>query len=178
LARLQRRIQIFRGEILSCDFKIGSGFDVHKFVENRKFILGGVEIPCEKGLLGHSDADALLHALADALLGALALGDIGLHFPDTDSTNKDLDSKILLQKTYALITQRGYELVNADITAVLQRPKLRPYIAQMQEAIAKILKTDASNISIKATTSEGLGFTGREEGVAVYATVLLRRKTD
>jgi 2-C-methyl-D-erythritol 2,4-cyclodiphosphate synthase len=163
---------------LSCDFKIGFGYDVHQFAANRKLIIGGVEIPHDKGLLGHSDADVLLHALADALLGALALGDIGLHFPDTSAENKDLDSKILLSKTYQLICKKNYELNNADITVVLEKPKLRPYVDQMRKTIAEILKTDIQNISVKATTSEKLGFTGREEGVAAYATVLLRRKND
>ncbi len=163
---------------MSCEYKIGFGYDVHKLSENRKLILGGVEVPFEKGLLGHSDADVILHALADALLGALALGDIGLHFPDTDEANKNLDSKILLAKTYKLILDKGYELGNADITIVMQRPKLRPYIDEMRKTIAAILKTDIQEISIKATTSERLGFTGREEGVEAFATVLVRRTTD
>ncbi len=161
---------------MSCDFKIGFGYDVHKLVENRKLILGGVEIPFEKGLLGHSDADVILHALADALLGALALGDIGLHFPDTDEKNKNLDSKILLSDTYDLILQKNYELANADITIVMQEPKLRPYIDKMRTEIAKALRCSEENISVKATTSERLGFAGRGEGVEAFATVLLRRK--
>lgn len=145
-------------------------------MENRKLILGGVEIPFEKGLLGHSDADVILHALADALLGALALGDIGLHFPDTDEKNKNLDSKILLSETYDLILQKNYELANADITIVMQEPKLRPYIDKMRTEIAKALRCSEENISVKATTSERLGFAGRGEGVEAFATVLLRRK--
>ncbi len=155
------------------NIKIGSGYDVHKLVTERKLILGGVEIPFELGLLGHSDADVLLHAIADALLGALALGDIGLHFPDTDEANKDLDSKILLAKVYDLIRENGYKLNNLDATIVMQRPKLRPHIKMMRKNISAILDSPIENISIKATTSERLGFVGREEGVEVFATVLL-----
>ncbi len=155
------------------NIKVGSGYDVHKLVTERKLILGGVEIPFELGLLGHSDADVLLHAIADALLGALALGDIGLHFPDTDEANKDLDSKILLAKVYDLIRENGYKLNNLDATIVMQRPKLRPHIKMMRKNISAILDSPIENISIKATTSERLGFVGREEGVEVFATVLL-----
>ncbi len=155
------------------NIKVGSGYDVHKLVAERKLILGGVEIPFELGLLGHSDADVLLHAIADALLGALALGDIGLHFPDTDEANKDLDSKILLAKVYDLIRENGYKLNNLDATIVMQRPKLRPHIKMMRKNISAILDSPIENISIKATTSERLGFIGREEGVEVFATVLL-----
>jgi len=153
--------------------KIGSGYDVHKLVEDRKLILGGVEVPFELGLLGHSDADVLLHAIADALLGALALGDIGLHFPDTDEANKDLDSRILLSRVYDLILENGYKLGNLDATIVMQRPKLRSHIKQMRKNISVILDSPIENISIKATTSERLGFVGREEGVESFATVLL-----
>ncbi len=155
------------------NIKIGSGYDVHKLVENRALILGGVEIPFELGLLGHSDADVLLHAIADALLGALALGDIGLHFPDTDAANKDLDSQLLLSKVYDLILEYGYKLNNLDATIVMQRPKLRPFINLMRKNISTILDSPIENISIKATTSEKLGFAGREEGVEAFATVLL-----
>ncbi len=155
------------------NIKIGSGYDVHKLVENRALILGGVEIPFELGLLGHSDADVLLHAIADALLGALALGDIGLHFPDTDEANKDLDSQLLLSKVYDLILEYGYKLNNLDATIVMQRPKLRPFINLMRKNISTILDSPIENISIKATTSEKLGFAGREEGVEAFATVLL-----
>ncbi len=163
---------------MNCDYKIGFGYDVHKLTEGRKLILGGTEVPFERGLLGHSDADVILHALADALLGALALGDIGMHFPDTDEANKNLDSRILLAETYKLVTERNYELANADITVVMQRPKLRPYINAMRENIASVLKTEIENVSVKATTSERLGFVGKEEGVEAFATVLLRRTAD
>ena len=163
---------------MSCDIRIGHGYDVHKLVENRKLILGGVEIPFERGLLGHSDADVVLHSLSDALLGALALGDIGLHFPDTDAANKDLDSKIILKKVYDLVLAEGYELINADITIVMQRPKLRPYIDEMRASISSVLETDIKNISVKATTSEKLGFAGREEGVEVFSSVIVGRKSN
>lgn len=163
---------------MSCDFRVGHGYDVHKLVENRKLILGGVEIPFERGLLGHSDADVVLHSLADALLGSLALGDIGFHFPDTDEANKDLDSKIILKKVYDLVLAEGYELINTDITIVMQRPKLRSYIDKMRSVISSVLETDVKKISIKATTSEKLGFPGREEGVEVFSTVLVRRKSE
>lgn len=163
---------------MNCDIRIGHGYDVHKLVENRKLILGGVEIPFGRGLLGHSDADVVLHSLADALLGALALGDIGLHFPDTDEANKDLDSKIILKKAYDLVLAEGYELINADITIVMQRPKLRPYIDEMRASISSVLETDIKNISVKATTSEKLGFAGREEGVEVFSSVIVGRKSN
>lgn len=163
---------------MNCDIRIGHGYDVHKLVENRKLILGGVEIPFERGLLGHSDADVVLHSLSDALLGALALGDIGLHFPDTDAANKDLDSKIILKKAYDLVLAEGYELINADITIVMQRPKLRPYIDEMRASISSVLETDIKNISVKATTSEKLGFAGREEGVEVFSSVIVGRKSN
>ncbi len=163
---------------MNCDIRIGHGYDVHKLVENRKLILGGVEIPFERGLLGHSDADVVLHSLSDALLGALALGDIGLHFPDTDAANKDLDSKIILKKAYDLVLAEGYELINVDITIVMQRPKLRPYIDEMRASISSVLETDIKNISVKATTSEKLGFAGREEGVEVFSSVIVGRKSN
>jgi 2-C-methyl-D-erythritol 2,4-cyclodiphosphate synthase len=158
---------------LSIDIRTGIGIDVHAFAENRKLIIGGVEIPHHKGLLGHSDADVLLHAISDALLGALALGDIGKHFPDTDETYKDADSKILLKKVYELIQSKGYSLGNLDAVITAQKPKLLPYISEMQKTIASILVTDISNISIKATTTEQLGFVGREEGISAFVTVLL-----
>ncbi len=157
------------------NIKIGSGYDVHKLAENRKLILGGVEIPFEKGLLGHSDADVLLHAIADALLGALALGDIGLHFPDTDETYKNMDSKVLLSKVYEMILDHNYKLINLDATIVMQRPKLRPHINKMRKNISAVLGSAIENISIKATTSEHLGFVGKEEGVEAFATVLLEK---
>jgi 2-C-methyl-D-erythritol 2,4-cyclodiphosphate synthase len=158
---------------LSIDIRTGIGIDVHAFAENRKLIIGGVEIPHHKGLLGHSDADVLLHAISDALLGALALGDIGKHFPDTDETYKDADSKILLKKVYELIQSKGYSLGNLDAVITAQKPKLLPYISEMQKTIGSILITDISNISIKATTTEQLGFVGREEGISAFVTVLL-----
>lgn len=158
---------------MSREFRTGIGFDVHAFAENRKLIIGGVNIPFEKGLLGHSDADVLLHAISDALLGALALGDIGQHFPDTDEKYKNADSLILLQKVYELVMQKGYVLGNVDAVVILQRPKLLPFIKKIRENIAGILKADIEQISIKATTTEKLGFTGREEGVSAMASVLI-----
>lgn len=154
-------------------YRIGSGVDFHKLTEGRDLWLGGVKIPHHKGALGHSDADVLLHAICDALLGALCLGDIGVHFPDTDPAYKNIDSKILLQKTIALIHKEGYALVNIDTSLCLQAPKIKPYVPQMQQTIAGILDIKEKDISIKATTTEQLGFVGREEGVVAYATVLL-----
>lgn len=154
-------------------YRIGSGVDFHQLVEGRDFWLGGVLIPHEKGALGHSDADVLLHAICDALLGALGLGDIGLHFPDTSSEFKNIDSKILLRRTYELITKEGYRLVNVDTTLCLEKPKIKPYVTEMQKVIASILHVTERDISIKATTTEKLGFVGREEGVVAYATALL-----
>jgi 2-C-methyl-D-erythritol 2,4-cyclodiphosphate synthase len=144
-------------------------------VEGRDLWIGGVKIPHHKGSLGHSDADVLLHAICDAMLGALCLGDIGYHFPDTDNTFKNIDSKILLQKTQDLIASRNYEVVNIDSTLCLQAPKIAPYISQMQKAIADILQLDISDVSIKATTTEKMGFVGREEGLVAYASVLLKK---
>ena len=155
--------------------RIGMGYDVHKLTENRKLIIGGVEIPYEKGLLGHSDADVLLHALMDAMLGALALGDIGKHFPDSDERYKGIDSRELLRGVAAIIAEKGYRLGNADMTIIAQRPKMAPHIPTMRENIAHDLGTDIDNISVKATTEEGLGFTGSGEGVAARAVVLLER---
>ncbi len=155
--------------------RIGEGYDVHRLAENRKLILGGVEIPYEKGLLGHSDADALLHALMDAMLGALALGDIGKHFPDTDQRYKGIDSRELLRHTAKLIAEKGWQLGNADMTIIAQAPKMAPHIQTMRENIAADLNTDVDNISVKATTEEKLGFTGSGEGIAARAVVLLKR---
>ena len=155
--------------------RIGFGFDTHQLVEGLPFTLGGIVIPHHKGATGHSDADTLIHAICDALLGAANLGDIGLHFPDSDPTLKGIDSKILLQKVMRLISQKGYSIVNIDTTVCLQQPKLRPYIPQMQETLASVMSIPVENISIKATTTEKLGFTGREEGVSAYAAVLLAK---
>lgn len=154
--------------------RIGSGYDVHKLVEGRKLILCGVDIPYEKGLLGHSDADVALHALMDAMLGAAALGDIGRHFPDTDPRYKGADSMELLKKVNALIKSKGYSLGNADITIIAQRPKLLPYIPEMVRGIANALETDIENVNVKATTEEGLGFTGTGEGISSQAVCILR----
>ena len=154
------------------DMRIGHGYDVHKLVEERELILGGVQIPYEKGLLGHSDADVLLHAIADALLGALALGDIGKHFPDNDPQYKGISSLILLKKTAELVRSRGYTVGNVDATVLAQRPKLAPYVPSMRENIAAALSVDAERVSVKATTEEGLGFTGSGDGIAAHAVVL------
>lgn len=160
---------------INVPFRTGFGYDVHQFAENRKLIIGGVEIPYERGLLGHSDADVLLHAISDALLGALALGDIGKHFPDTDVRYKGADSKILLKEVYKLVLGNGYRLGNVDATVALQKPKLAPYILQMREMIASVLNAQIDQVSVKATTTERLGFVGREEGAEAFATVLLIR---
>lgn len=156
-------------------YRIGSGIDFHQLVEGRPFWLGGVEIPHHRGALGHSDADVLLHAICDALLGALALGDIGVHFPDTDASLKNIDSKILLARCYELITARGYKVVNIDSSLCLQAPKIKSYVPAMQEVIARILSLQTADVSIKATTTEKMGFVGREEGLVAYATVLLQK---
>lgn len=145
--------------------RVGMGYDVHKLVEGRKLILGGVEIPYEKGLLGHSDADVMLHAVMDALLGAAALGDIGLHFPDTDPKYKGASSIKLLEHVGRLLEENGYVIENIDATIIAQRPKMRPHIDQMRENMAKALKIDVDQINVKATTEEGLGFTGSGEGI-------------
>jgi 2-C-methyl-D-erythritol 2,4-cyclodiphosphate synthase len=157
-------------------YRIGSGVDFHQLVSGRKLWLGGVEIPHHKGSLGHSDADVLLHAICDAMLGALCLGDIGIHFPNTSPAFKDIDSKILLQKTFTLIQQEGYTIVNIDSTLCLEAPKIKPYVEQMQTVIAAILQLSVKDVSIKATTTEKMGFAGREEGLMAYATVLLQKK--
>ena len=156
--------------------RIGHGYDVHRLVEGRKLILGGVEVPYEKGLDGHSDADVLLHAVSDALLGAAALGDIGKHFPDTDPAYKGADSRVLLRHVVSLIEELGYELGNLDVTMIAQKPKLAPYLPQMRENLAQELKTELSNVNIKATTEERLGFTGEGLGMACHAVCLLSRK--
>ena len=153
--------------------RIGVGYDVHRLVEDRKLILGGVEIPWEKGLLGHSDADVLVHAVMDALLGAAALGDIGQHFPDTDPAYKGADSLQLLSKVGEILKEAGYQIGNVDATVVAQRPKLAPYREQMRVNMARALSVDASQISVKATTEEGLGFTGAGEGISAQAVALL-----
>lgn len=154
-------------------FRTGFGYDVHILSEDRKLIIGGIEIPYEKGLLGHSDADVLLHAICDALLGALALGDIGIHFPDTDAKYKNADSKVLLEEVYKLVESQGYKLGNLDATIVIERPKMAPHIKTMHEIISKLLKSQFHQISIKATTSEKMGFVGKEQGAKAYATVLI-----
>lgn len=156
-------------------YRIGSGVDFHKLAEGRDLWIGGVQIPHHKGSLGHSDADVLLHAICDALLGALSLGDIGVHFPDTDAAYKNIDSKILLQKTARLIFDRGYKVVNVDSTLCLENPKIKPWIPQMQQVIAGILKITNDDVSVKATTTEQMGFAGREEGLMAYASVLLKK---
>ena len=155
--------------------RIGFGFDVHQLQEGREFWLGGVLIPAQKGILGHSDADVLLHAICDAILGALALGDIGKHFPDTDKTFKGIDSKILLQKVMELITSKGYKISNMDTTVVCQKPKIMPYADSMRNCIAEICNITVDDVSIKATTNETMGFIGREEGIVAYAVVLLTK---
>jgi 2-C-methyl-D-erythritol 2,4-cyclodiphosphate synthase len=157
--------------------RVGFGYDVHAFVDNRPLVLGGVEIPHRRGLLGHSDADVLLHAICDALLGAAALGDIGCHFPDSDPAYKGISSLILLERTVTLIRERGLDLKNIDTTLVLQQPRLASYIPQMVENISKTANVVRSRINVKATTTERLGFTGREEGIAAYAVVLLEEVT-
>ena len=156
-------------------YRIGSGVDFHQLAEGRKLWIGGVNIPHHKGALGHSDADVLLHAICDAMLGALSLGDIGTHFPDTDDAYKNIDSKILLRKTTDLIRNEGYVLVNADSTLCLQVPKIKPYVEEMRRVIAEITGVTIKEISIKATTTEQLGFVGREEGLVAYATVMLKK---
>jgi 2-C-methyl-D-erythritol 2,4-cyclodiphosphate synthase len=154
-------------------YRIGFGVDFHQLAEGRDLMIGGVHIPFHKGAVGHSDADVLLHAICDALLGAACLGDIGVHFPDTDMKYKNIDSKILLKETIGLIQKENYQLVNIDSTLCLQEPKIKPYILSMQKTIADIISTSEKNVSIKATTTEQMGFVGRKEGVVAYATVLL-----
>jgi 2-C-methyl-D-erythritol 2,4-cyclodiphosphate synthase len=154
-------------------FRTGFGFDVHAFAKDRKLIIGGIEIPNDKGLFGHSDADVLLHAICDAMLGALSLGDIGTHFPDTDLKYKDADSGELLKSVNNLITEKGYSLGNLDVMIAMQKPKIAPFIPAMRKRISTILNCDEDQVSIKASTTEKLGFIGREEGVSAFASVLL-----
>jgi len=157
-------------------FRIGHGMDVHRLVEGRKLILCGIDVPHTLGLLGHSDADVATHALMDAMLGAAAMGDIGKLFPDTDERFRGADSIVLYQHVYALLQQKGYRLVNADLTIVAQRPKLRPYIDQMRERLAQAIGVDADLISVKATTTEKMGFEGEEKGISAHAVCLLERE--
>ena len=158
------------------ELRVGSGFDVHAFADDRKLILGGVEIPYEKGLLGHSDADVLTHALMDAMLGALSLGDIGHHFPDTDEQYKGISSLILLESVLGLISEKGWEIVNVDLTIIAEKPKMKPHISDIIKRLSEVLAIPEDCIGLKATTTEGLGFTGREEGIGSQATVLLMKK--
>lgn len=158
-------------------YRIGSGTDFHRLIAGRDLWIGGVKIPHTKGAIGHSDADVLLHAICDALLGALSLGDIGVHFPDTDQAYKNIDSKILLEKTFSLVKAKGYAVVNIDSTVCLQSPKIRSYVLLMQQAIATVLSIPLDAVSIKATTTEELGFVGREEGLTANATVLLFKES-
>jgi len=153
--------------------RIGHGYDVHRLVEGRKLILGGVDIPYDKGLDGHSDADVLIHAIMDAVIGALGLGDIGLHFPDTDGKYKNIDSFILAAKTAELLKDNGYKISNIDATLIMQAPKVRPYIEQMQKNIAKAYSVEMSAVNVKATTEENLGFTGEKKGIAAHAVCLI-----
>ena len=155
--------------------RVGFGFDVHQLVEGRELWLGGIRLEHEKGLLGHSDADVLIHAICDALLGAANMRDIGFHFPDTAGEFKDVDSKILLKRTVGLIATKGYRVGNIDATICAERPKLKAHIPAIQEKLAEVMETDTDDVSIKATTTEKLGFTGREEGISAYATVLIEK---
>jgi 2-C-methyl-D-erythritol 2,4-cyclodiphosphate synthase len=156
-------------------YRIGQGIDFHRLAEGRDLWLGGVKIPYNRGAVGHSDADVLLHAICDAMLGAVNLGDIGHHFPDTDPTYKNIDSKILLKQCYKLVHEQGYWLVNIDSTVMLQEPKIKPYIAEMREAIAHIVQLLPQDVSVKATTTEHLGFVGSGEGIVAMANVLLQK---
>lgn len=156
-------------------YRIGQGIDFHQLAEGRELWLGGVSIPHTKGCVAHSDGDVLLHAICDALLGAVSLGDIGQHFPDTDPAYKNMDSKVLLRRCYALVREKGFWLVNIDSTLLLEAPKIRPYVEQMQRAIAQVLHMSPDDISIKATTTEKLSFIGREEGVVATASILLQK---
>lgn len=155
--------------------RIGQGFDVHQLVEGRPLIIGGIEIEFERGLLGHSDADVLLHTVTDAALGAIGEGDIGRHFPDTDEAYKDADSAVLLQEAWKLVKEKGYRLGNIDCVIMVQRPKMAPHIPAIQKRIAELLEADISQVNVKATTTEKLGFVGREEGIAAQAVILLTR---
>lgn len=157
-------------------YRIGHGYDVHRFAENRALILGGVKIDYALGLLGHSDADVLLHAISDALLGALALGDIGKHFPDNNPAYENADSLILLERCFSMIEANGYKIANIDATVIAQKPKLAPHLELMRNNIAQACRTSVENVSVKATTEEGLGFTGALEGISAHAVVLLEKK--
>lgn len=157
------------------NIRVGFGYDVHALVEGRELWMGGIRIPYEQGLAGHSDADVLIHAICDALLGAANMRDIGYHFPDTSEATLGMDSKIILKDTIALIATKGYRVGNIDATICAQQPKMNPHIPQMQQTLANVIGTDPDNISIKATTTEHLGFVGRKEGIAAYATVLIQR---
>ncbi len=156
--------------------RIGQGFDVHEFADNRPLIIGGIDIPYERGLIGHSDADVLLHTITDAALGAIGEGDIGKHFPDTDPDFKDADSAKLLEHIWKLVDARGYKLGNIDCTIIAQKPKMAPHIETIRARVAELLQADVSQVNVKATTTEKLGFTGREEGIASMATILLLKK--
>ncbi|MBS4216589.1 2-C-methyl-D-erythritol 2,4-cyclodiphosphate synthase [Neobacillus rhizophilus] len=156
-------------------FRIGQGFDVHQLTEGRPLIIGGITIPYEKGLMGHSDADVLLHTVSDACLGAIGEGDIGRHFPDTDPNFKDADSAKLMEHVWGIVKEKGYELVNADCTIIAQKPKMAPYIGEMQARIAELLEASPEQVNVKATTTEKLGFPGRGEGIAAQAVVLLKK---
>lgn len=156
-------------------FRVGLGYDVHPFQENRKLILGGIEIPFEKGLKGHSDADVLLHAITDAILGAAALGDIGQHFPDTNPVFKNADSTKLLEECYAMVQKEGFTIENIDSTVVAEKPKISTFIPKIRKHISEALNCDVNQVSVKATTNEKMGFVGRQEGVAVHAVALLKR---
>lgn len=156
-------------------FRIGQGYDVHRLAEGETLWLGGILISHTKGTVAHSDGDVLIHTICDALLGALNLGDIGTHFPDSSDNFKDIDSKILLKKTYNLVKEKGYELVNIDSTISAQQPKLKPYIPEMENTIAEVLRVESGQVSVKATTTEKLGFEGREEGISANAVVLLKK---
>ncbi len=157
------------------EYRVGHGYDVHRLVEGRKLILGGVEIPFEKGLLGHSDADVLIHAVMDALLGAAALYDIGKHFPDTDDDFLGISSLVLMRKVASLISEKGYRVVNIDATVILQRPKILPYISTMKSGIAKVLSVEEERVNIKATTEEHLGFTGSGDGISAHAVAMIEK---
>ena len=157
------------------NYRIGHGYDVHKLEEGKKFIIGGIEINHSKGAIGHSDADVVIHVICDALLGAMSLGDIGSHFPDTDNKYKGIDSKILLGDVINIMKENKYDIVNIDVTILLQKPKLRDHIDTMRKTIAEITGSEVSSISVKATTTEGLGFVGREEGVAAHCVCLLKK---
>ncbi len=157
------------------DFRVGFGFDAHPLISGRKLILGGVLIPFDKGLSGHSDADVLLHAISDALLGAAALGDLGVHFSDEDDNFKDRESSFFLKRVADMINDAGFKIGNIDSTLVMEKPKIQPYISAMRETIAAVLNIDVSKVSVKATTTERMGFTGREEGISAYASVLIEK---